>query len=251
MTITGIYNQIYDYIDKHLIKINLGSLMLVTYSVPQQLAAKLTIFSQSIIAVLLPKLSKLKREFDKKNILSSNLYFFMSFIGIFLLITLPFYDEILNWWLKESYNYSLLKLFKIFILLTFLSCLSSIIVSFYEATLLAKKNTKYETLSIIPFIMGLFICVFLKDIFLFAFLLFAKELILIFVRIFSIKNYIVNFKYFIMFVVIFILAFIFSILEQDIFSLGVSFLLIVILLLKIPYHLIRREFFNTKKLNYK
>ena len=46
MTITGIYNQIYDYIDKHLIKINLGSLMLVTYSVPQQLAAKLTIFSQ-------------------------------------------------------------------------------------------------------------------------------------------------------------------------------------------------------------
>ena len=46
MTITEIYHQIYDYIDKYLIKLNLGSLMLVTYSVPQQIAAKHTIFSQ-------------------------------------------------------------------------------------------------------------------------------------------------------------------------------------------------------------
>ena len=66
MTITGIYNQIYDYIDKHLIKINLSSLMLITYSVPQQLAGKLTIFSQSIIVVLLPRLSREKSELGKK-----------------------------------------------------------------------------------------------------------------------------------------------------------------------------------------
>ena len=66
MTIYGIYNQIYDYIDKYLIKINLGALMLITYSVPQQIAAKLTIFSQSIIAVLLPRLSKEKIDIKKK-----------------------------------------------------------------------------------------------------------------------------------------------------------------------------------------
>ena len=251
MTITGIYNQIYDYIDKHLIKINLGSLMLVTYSVPQQIAAKLTIFSQSIIAVLLPRLSKQKTESNKRNILSANIYFFFSLIGFLLLATLPFYDEVLYWWLKESYNTDLLKLFKIFILLTLLACLSSIIISFYEATLLAKKNTKYETLSIIPFIIGLFICVYLNNIFYFAILLFLKELILIFVRLFSVKNYIVNFNYFIFYIFTFILSFIFSIFNQELYSYLISSIFLIILLIKIPYKLIMREFFITKRFNYK
>jgi len=246
MTITGIYNQVYDYIDKHLIKINLGSLMLVTYSVPQQLAAKLTIFSQSIIAVLLPRLSLLKSNLDKKKVLSANLYFFITIMSILLIISLPFFDEILSWWLKESYSDDLLKLFKIFISLTFLSCVSSIIISFYESRMFAKINTKYETIAIIPFIIGLIICVYVKNIFAFAILLFLKEFVLILVRAFSIKNYIVNFVYFILCLFIFIGAFAFSILEQDSLSLIVSFLLLILLLVKIPYHLMLREFYKIK-----
>lgn len=246
MTITGVYNQIYDYIDKYLIKINLSSLMLITYSVPQQLAGKLTIFSQSIIVVLLPKLSMERTNQGKKNILSSNLYFFFSIIGIFLLITLPFYDDILNWWLKKSYNDDLLKLFKIFIPLTFLACLSSIIISFYEATLSAKKNTKYETISIIPFIIGLILCVYFKNIFLFAVLLFLKEFILIFVRIFSVKKFIVNFNYFNFHIIIFIFAFIFSIFEKENLSIILSLTFLIMISLKIPYNLILKEFFKVK-----
>ena len=61
MTITSFYNQIYDYLDKHIIKINLGSIMLITYAVPQQIATKLTIFSHAIIAVILPKISSQKK----------------------------------------------------------------------------------------------------------------------------------------------------------------------------------------------
>ena len=225
--------------------------MLITYSVPQQLAGKLTIFSQSIIVVLLPRLSKEKSDLGKKNILSSNLYFFLIIMSFILLISLPFYDDILNWWLKNSYSDNLLKLFKIFIPLTFLACISSIIISFYEATFHAKKNTKYETLSIVPFIIGLAICVYFKNIFLFAVLLFLKELILIFVRIISVKSYIINFRYFNFFIVIFILIFIFSFYEFEILSIILSLIFFTILSIKVPYELITKEFFKKKKLKYR
>ncbi len=251
MTIYGIYNQIYDYFDKYLIKINLGSSMLITYSVPQQIAAKLTIFSQSIIAVLLPRLSKVKINVKKKSILSANLYFFFFIISLPLIITLPFYDEILNWWLNKSYTLLILKLLKIFILLTFLGCLSNIIISFYEATLVSKKNTKYETYTILPFLLGLIICVYFKNVFYFAVLLFLKELILIFVRIFSVKNYINNFKYFTLNIIFFIFAFIFSIVGRDFFSYLISLIFLMALLIKFPYKLIIEEFFDNKRFKYR
>ena len=60
MTVTVIYNQIYDYLDKHLIKLYFSSSSLIMYSIPQQIAAKLTIISSAIISVILPKLSFLK-----------------------------------------------------------------------------------------------------------------------------------------------------------------------------------------------
>ncbi len=251
MTLTSLYNQIYDYIDKYLIKIYLGSLMLVTYSVPQQIAAKLTIFSQAIIAVLLPQISKQKNNLDKRNTLSANLYLFFSLISFTLLITLPFYDEVLKWWLKSSYSLSILNLFKIFILLTFIGCLSNIIVSFYEATLTSKKNTKYETFTIFPFVLGLIICVYFKNIFYFAALLFLKELILIFIRILSIRNYITNFKYLIFYIVSFTFAFILSILNQDFFSYLSSLIFLIVLLIKTPYKLIINEFFMSRRFSYK
>ena len=37
MTVTAIYNQIYDYLDKHLIKLYFGSSSLIMYSIPQKL----------------------------------------------------------------------------------------------------------------------------------------------------------------------------------------------------------------------
>ena len=246
MTITGIYHQIYDYIDKYLIKLNLGSLMLVTYSVPQQIAAKLTIFSQSIVAVLLPQLSKQKNDKKKRNNLIANLFLFFLTISLVLIISLPFFDEILSWWLKKSYSIMILNLFKIFILLTFLGCVSNIIIAFYEATLSSKKNTQYETYTIIPFIFGLLLCVYLKNIYLFAFLLLLKEFILIFVRAFSIKNYIINFNYFISLIIVFTSTFITSIFNNELSTYIFCLLFLVFLISRFPYYLIFKEFFKLK-----
>ena len=243
MTINAFYNQIYDYIDKYLIKITLGSIMLVTYAVPQLIAAKLTIFSQAIIAVLLPKLSTKKNNKQKKEILSANLYLFLSLIGLILLITLPFYEKLLFWWLKDAYNLDILKIFKLFILLTFLSCFSNIIVAFYEANLVSKINTTYETMSIIPFCIGLIFCVFYKSIYSFVFLLMFKEFIMLFVRLKNIENYIVNFKFFNIMILLFFLAYIFSFFYYFFIAKIISLLFVLLLIKKIPIGLIKKEFF--------
>ena len=244
MTITSFYNQIYDYLDKHIIKINLGSIMLITYAVPQQIAAKLTIFSHAIIAVILPKISLQKNDKQRKKILSANLYLFFVLTSLVLIVLLPFYDSILNWWLKSSYNLDILKLFKIFILLTFLSCLSNIIVAFYEATLVSKKNTIYETISILPFCIGLAICLYYQNIFLFAFLLLFKEFIMLYVRISSVKEFIIDYRYLNIEILLFFSTFILSFFEyyQYAYLSGVFFVLIIFF--KLPIKTIKKEFFK-------
>ena len=69
MTLNAFYNQVYEYFDKYIIKLSIGSTMLINYSISQQIAAKMTIFSNAIISVILPKLSrKSKPEEKKKNI---------------------------------------------------------------------------------------------------------------------------------------------------------------------------------------
>ena len=52
-----------------------------------------------------------------------------------------------------------------------------------------QKNTIYETISILPFCIGLAICLHYQNIFLFAFLLLFKEFIMLYVRINSIKDF--------------------------------------------------------------
>jgi len=243
MTVNAFYNQIYDYIDKYLIKITLGSIMLVSYVVPQLIAAKLTIFSHAIIAVLLPKLSIKKNDTEYRKILSANLYLFISLMGLTLIILLPFYSMFLSWWLKGAYNLEILKIFKLFTLLTFLGCFSNIIVAFYEARLMSKKNTKYESVSIIPFCFGLILCVYYKNIFLFAFLLLFKDFIMLFIRLEDIKRYIVNFKLFNSLILLFFLAHIFSFFNYFDIAYIFSFIFFLLLIIGLPRKIIKKEFF--------
>ena len=77
MTLNAIYNQVYDYFDKYIIKLSLGTAMLINYSISQQIAAKMTIFSNAIISVILPKLSLKRKIKDKKKIFSANFYMFI------------------------------------------------------------------------------------------------------------------------------------------------------------------------------
>ena len=98
------YNQIFDYLDKYLIKIFLNPLIFVNYTISQQIASKLSIFSGAIISVMLPKLASQKSTESMKNVLNLHLYLFYIPIS-FLLILFEFsFDELLKWWLKDSFN---------------------------------------------------------------------------------------------------------------------------------------------------
>ena len=62
LTLNNILVQFYDIFDKYLVKIFLGPIALATYSIPQQLTGKLSIFSKGFSAILLTILSKKKKK---------------------------------------------------------------------------------------------------------------------------------------------------------------------------------------------
>ena len=58
ITLNNLLIQFYDLFDKYLIKIFMGPIAVAIYSIPQQLTGKLSIFSKSFSAFLLPNLAK-------------------------------------------------------------------------------------------------------------------------------------------------------------------------------------------------
>ena len=119
--------QIFDFLDKYIIKIILGSASLSIYSIPQQIAGKLSIVSDSLISVFLPRISSSRSKKIKHEILNSNFYGFFYLIGFSLLILMPFLDKLIFWWLGESTNPQIIYLFKIFIIVSFFICITHII----------------------------------------------------------------------------------------------------------------------------
>ena len=242
MTITASYNQIYDYLDKHLIKIFFGSSSLIIYSIPQQIASKLTIISSAIVSVILPKLSATKIKKKSKSILSANLYLFAYVCGTIILILLPFFENILNWWLKEGFRIEMFKLFELFLLLTFLGSCSSILVSMYESSSIEKKNTILETYSILPFLIGLIIGIYLKSIYFFVFILILKEFILLNLRILKLKKFIFRYKTLMGQILLYSLALFLFYLENYYFYFINVFVLLIITAIKFPFKLLKNEF---------
>ena len=242
MTLNSFYNQIYEYLDKYIIKIFLGPSMFILFTIPQQISSKLTIISNAIIAVILPKLSLNKGNIRQKKIFSANLYFFFYLMGFTLIFFLPFYKTILEWWLKESYNEYFLDIFKIFLLLTFLGSCSNIIISLYEANSLEKKNTILETFTIIPFILALLLCAYLENLFYFAFILLLKEFILLIIRIIYMKNFILNYKTLILQIILFCLIFICSFLKYFNLSIFSVFLILFVTIYDFKIKILTDEF---------
>lgn len=191
MTLSNTYNQLFDYLDKYLIKIFLPPIIFINYSIAQQIASKITIISQAIISVLLPNLSK-SNQGKQKEILS--LYFYLFYLPclLFLLIGYDFFDNILVWWLKKNFNIQFLNFFYLFLLLTFIACCSHILISFFEANFKAKQNTIYESYSIFPFIILLIFLIYKQNIFGAIILILSKEIILFFFRLNHIKTQILS-----------------------------------------------------------
>ncbi len=183
--------QVFDILDKYLIKIFIGPAALAVYSIPYQLAGKITTFSKSISAVLLPEISYGNRR-DKINFNQSiNLYTLM--VPILLLLIFPILDDFLFIWLKDQFSEKILDLTKIFIIIAWLSGISHILITYFEGKKKIKYNTLLELYFIIPFLTALLFVLFkFENLIYISIILFAKEIILLFFRSQKIKNKINN-----------------------------------------------------------
>ena len=183
--------QVFDILDKYLIKIFIGPAALAVYSIPYQLAGKITIFSKSISAVLLPEISYGKQK-DKISF-NQSINFFTLIIPILLFLIFPILENFLSFWLKDQFSQQILDLTKIFIIVAWLSGISHILITYFEGKKKIKYNTLLELYLIIPFLMVLLIVLIkFKNLIYIATILFAKEIILLLVRSQKIKNKINN-----------------------------------------------------------
>ena len=241
-TLSSTYVQIFDFFDKYLIKIFLGAASLSLYSVPQQIAGKLSVISDGLISVFIPKISSSKSKKKTFEILNSNFYGFFYTIGFFLILINPFIDELLIWWLKVNASLGMIYLFKIFLMISFYICITHIISTFLDTQNLSKKNSEIETFVLIFFIIGLIISVYYKNINFFAYTMLFRSLITFFIKAFYIKNSLLNFNILILQNTVFILIFLFSINENFQLFYFFSSLFLLLLFFYFPKKIIKREF---------
>ena len=181
--------QIFDFADKYLIKILIGPIALAIYSIPYQLAGKITIFSKSISAVLLPEISEGK---EKSNFnYSINIYTFI--IPVLLLMLFPFLNYLLKIWLGNQYTSQILDLTKIFLIISWISGISHILIAFFEGKNKVKFNSILEVYLLVPFVLILIlILIQYKNLIFISFVLLSKEIILTFLRLHKIEYAINN-----------------------------------------------------------
>ena len=143
------------------------------------------------------------------------------------------FDELLSWWLKDSFNQNFYVLFTIFLVLTFVSCQSQILISLYEVKEITKKNSLFESFVIIPFIYLLFLIVSKGDVVLICYLILIKEIILFLIRFYYLKKYIICFNLYIFSIFIFLLFWILKIFDLNYLSIFVkaSFLFLIFILI--------------------
>ena len=153
LTLNAILIQFYDLFDKYLIKIFMGPIALTTYSIPQQLTGKLSIFSKGFSAFLLPLLSKKKIANNDFNL---TIKIFLKLVPILIFLLFPFYSILLKFWLGENFNENILVLSKIFSLSVIFSCASHILITKFEASKTLKRNLKFEILVMPFFLLALY-----------------------------------------------------------------------------------------------
>ena len=109
LTLNSFLVQLYEFLDKYLIKIFLGSSLLAIYSIPQQITGKLSILSKGFSTFLLPNLGNKKSEEFIHSV-----DFFLRYIPILIFLVVPFYPFIFSIWLGDQYTSTIHDLAKIF-----------------------------------------------------------------------------------------------------------------------------------------
>ena len=246
-TLSSTYVQIFDFVDKYLIKIFLGAANLTLYSIPQQIAGKLGIVSDAIISVFIPRISSRKKTKDIFKIFNSNFYVFFYFVGIGLIIINPFLDEIILWWLGKNiqstlFQLQIINLFKIFLLVSFYICITHIISTFFDTQLKSKKNSQIDTIILIFFIFGLVVSVYYKNINYFAYSILIRAILTFVLKAIVVKKILINFNVLTLQNIIFCLIFLFSVLENYYLFYICSIIFIMISATNIPTNLLKKEF---------
>jgi O-antigen/teichoic acid export membrane protein len=193
-SISSILGIAYDFADKYLIKIFIGPVALAFYSIPQQLTGKLSIVSKGISAVLLPSVAFGKKKILTKDLLLSlKIFIFIVPIIIFLLFNL--FDIFFSFWLKNNSNSEIINLAKIFSIVSWVSCMSHLIVTYYEGNGIIKKNTMIELKFYPIFLSFLFIAVLNKNLLLITIVILLKEIFLFFLRSITLSKGVLIIKY--------------------------------------------------------
>ncbi len=226
ITLNSILIQFYDLFDKYLIKIFIGPIALATYSIPQQLTGKLSIFSKGFSAFLLPTLAKKEKN---NSDFSLTIKIFLKIIPILIFLIFPFYPFLLNFWLGNEFNKDILDLTKIFSLCIIFACASHILVTKFEASKTLKKNLKIEFLLMPFFLMTLYFLITnaysLAHI---ATAILCKELILLFLRLSLLKKEIKQIYIYYVYSIIFVLMLFLSFVSPNLFYLFEILLIISI-----------------------
>lgn len=180
-SISNILIIAYDFADKYLIKIFIGPIALAIYSIPQQITGKLSIISKGISAVLLPSIAFSSGQKLPKDLLLS-LKIFMFAIPILIFLLFNFFDIFFSFWLNSNSNTQIVNLAKIFSIIAWISCMSHLIISYFEGSGIIKKNTIIE-LKLYPFFLFfLLIAILNKNLFVIAIVILLKEIFLFFLR---------------------------------------------------------------------
>ena len=223
LTLNSALIQLYEMMDKYLIKIFMGSSLLAIYSIPQQLTGKLSILSKAFSAFLLPNIHK-KKKLDE---FSYSLKIFVKYIPILLFVLFPLYPIILNFWLGDEYSLLILNLTKIFTLIAVYSCISHILITKYEADQNSKKNFRIE-LSLLPLFLLILGYLFIKfDSLLFiSILILVKEIFLVLLRLYFLSSKLIKIKQYLIYILIYPILLILSFLNMNFFYLILAILII-------------------------
>lgn len=194
MTLNATLNQIYNYFDKYIIKIFLDNISFIFYSISQQITSKigdpLVAYNNIFIA---------KTTYNKKtrgNSLSFSCIFYCIYIFTMFLPLYFFLDDILKIWLGDAYSTTYLDLIKIFFLIATVGTFSNLLIDFNDLSKNSKINSQVEFMIIIPFFIGIILSINYENLFFFVFVILAKELLAILIRIYKLKH-LIFFKNFI------------------------------------------------------
>jgi O-antigen/teichoic acid export membrane protein len=193
-SISSLLNIAYDIVDKYLVKIYIGSVALAVYSIPQQLTGKLSIISKGISAVLLPSIAIKKKKLITKDFLIS-LRIFIFFIPLLIFLLFNFFSFFFDIWLGKNSSIEIINLAKIFSIVTWVSCLSHLIISYYEGSGTIKINSTIELVFFPIFFTCLYFATVNKNLFIISIVILMKEIILFIFRSIQLSKKIKIIKY--------------------------------------------------------